>query len=92
MFGATVSAAIEIPRPSADQARKRVSASVRRATERAPTRDPALIAEYSSVKVPASPWNVRSASSGRVTWNSKAKVPMTVSRISGSRSSGVRQT
>ena len=56
----------------------------------APVTAPALMHEYSSVKVAAPPPNVRSASNGSVTWNSKASVPTTVSSSSGSRSSVVR--
>jgi hypothetical protein len=64
----------------------------RRAAASAPTNDPALMTEKSSVNVVRVPWRSRSVNTGKIVWKLYESVPTTAIITSGANSSGVRRT
>ena len=80
------------PKPADEAIRLRLVTVDRRAVVRAPTSDPRLSTENSSVKVPSSPPRVRVTSSGIVTEKLKANVPTTAIITSGTSSCGSANT
>ena len=62
---------------------------MRRAESSAPTSEPTLTTDISSVNVGSLPPRSRVVKSGRTTWKLKASVPMIAIMMSGTHSSGM---
>ena len=88
-LGATARRPIATPKATAAQLTTETLTSVRRAESSAPTSEPTLTTDISSVNVRSLPARSRVVKSGRTTWKLKASIPMTAIMMSGTHSSGM---